>query len=107
MEKKNGRAKKRPEKFKIIKSAGHVATVRWLNQADARPLLITIPRTAGNAVLRNRWKRLIKQWFYSEGLKVIPGQNIWIRFKKYKALQKPIQYAQWAQTLQRDSKAIL
>ncbi|MEZ4813606.1 MAG: ribonuclease P protein component [Bdellovibrionota bacterium] len=68
--------------------------IEW--KQNPEPLLISVSRTSGSSVLRNRWKRLVKEWFYSEGQQNIPGQNIWIRFNRTKTLKKPLLYKDWA-----------
>ena len=99
--------KKRPEKFKVLKrSAGQslffASLINWKHVNNSRPLLISIPKVAGSAVLRNRLKRLIKEWFYSEGLKTIPGQSIWIRYNRTKLLKTPLHYKDWAEMLNQE-----
>lgn len=101
-------AKKKPERFRIVSRVSpstplFMATlIEWKqNQSPTgnEPLLISVARASGSAVLRNRWKRLVKEWFYSEGLQTIPGQNIWIRYNRTKTLKKPLRYKEWASLL--------
>lgn len=100
--------KKRPEKFRVVQKVSPstpffmASLIEWKQKAE--PLLISIPRTCGNAVLRNKWKRLVKEWFYSEGLNTIPGQNIWIRYNRTKTLKKPLTYKEWAKMLSTEAK---
>ncbi len=100
---KKATAKKRPERFRIVSRVSpssplFMATlIEW--KQNTEPLLVSVARASGNAVLRNRWKRLVKEWFYSEGLKAIPGQNIWIRYNRTKTLKKPLLYKDWAPML--------
>ena len=104
---KVGRVKKQPERFKVIKSARDslflISLVQWKKELD-RPLLVSVARTSGPAVLRNRWKRLVKNWFYSEGLKVIPGQSVWIRYNRTKSLNKILSYQEWSRLLHEQAK---
>ncbi len=96
-------AKKRPERFRIVSrvqpgSPLFIATlIEW--KQNSEPLLVSVARASGSSVLRNRWKRLVKEWFYSEGLNTIPGQNIWIRYNRTKTLKKPLLYKDWAPML--------
>jgi ribonuclease P protein component len=106
------KAQKRPERFKILKRSSscsslfHMSQIEWKNitQDLVKPLLVTIPRTAGNAVLRNRWKRIIKEWHRSEGLSISPRQSLWIRFNRNKKLSQPIQTQDWAPFLSQEVK---
>lgn len=96
-------AKKRPEKFRIVSrvtpcsSLFFATLIEW--KQNPEPLLVSVARTSGTAALRNRWKRLIKEWFYTEGRKTIPGQSIWIRYNRTKTLKKPLLYKDWAHML--------
>lgn len=106
------KAQKRPERFKILKRSSsfsslfHMSQIEWKNNTRdfVKPLLVTIPRTAGNAVLRNRWKRIIKEWHRSEGLSISPRQSLWIRFNRNKKLLQPIQTQDWAPFLSQEVK---
>ena len=106
------KAQKRPERFKILKRSSscsslfHMSQIEWKNitQDFVKPLLVTIPRTAGNAVLRNRWKRIIKEWHRAEGLSISPRQSLWIRFNRNKKLNQPIQTQDWAPFLSQEVK---
>jgi ribonuclease P protein component len=96
-------AKKRPEKFRIVSRVSPTSPLFFATFIDWKqkpePLLVSVARSSGSAVMRNRWKRIIKEWFYSEGLKTIPGQSIWIRYNRTKLLKKPLHYQDWANML--------
>ncbi len=51
------------------------------NQNDSR-LGITIPKKAGNAVVRNRWKRLIRESFRTQADAIPCGMDLIVRPKK-------------------------
>ena len=113
MKAKSQRAqKKKPEKFKVLQrsAAGQAlffaSLIDWKPNYNSRPLLISIPRVSGSAVLRNRLKRLIKEWFYSEGLKNIPGQSIWIRYNRTKTLTNPMHYQDWSKMLNQELRKL-
>jgi ribonuclease P protein component len=103
--------KKKVERFHVV-SRAHSASplfsasvIKWISgssgqsKSDHDALLVTVPRVSGTAVLRNRWKRLIREWFYSAGLQITPGQSIWIRYNRTKNLKKPLLYQDWAPML--------
>ena len=108
------KAQKSHERFRILKrgssfsSLFHMSQIEWINNTHKKdlvnPLLVTIPRTAGNAVLRNRWKRIIKEWHRSEGLSISPRQSLWIRFNRNKKLNQSIQTQDWAPFLSQEVK---
>lgn len=43
---------------------------------------ITIPKKTGNAVVRNRWKRLIRESYRTQQMLVPPGLDLIVRPKK-------------------------
>jgi len=58
---------------------------------------ITIPRRTGNAVIRNRWKRLIRESFRTQPALIPPGYHFIVRPKKdasidWLAIKKSIPY---------------
>ena len=101
---------KKAERFQVVtrvKSSSPLfmlSEIKW--KQNPEPLLLTVSRASGSSVMRNRWKRLMKEWFYSEGLKTIPGQNIWIRFNRTKTLKKPLIYKEWAAMLNAEATKI-
>jgi len=51
-------------------------------ESGATRLGVTIPRRAGNAVMRNRWKRLIRESFRTQQDRIPRGYDYLVRPKK-------------------------
>lgn len=51
---------------------------------------VTIPKRTGNAVVRNQWKRLIRESFRIQRHRVVAGYDIVVRPKKGASLQWPL-----------------
>lgn len=106
------KAKRRSDRFSILKRVAsstllfHMSQIEWKNNARdlMDPLLVTIPGTAGNAVSRNRWKRIVKEWYRSEGLSMSPRQSLWIRFNRNKKLNRNILTKEWTAFLSQELK---
>jgi ribonuclease P protein component len=107
--------KKSVEKFRVVNRVGSssplfsASLIEWATRSNIKPepLLVTVSRVSGSSVLRNRWKRLIKEWFYSQSLKTIPGQSIWIRYNRTKTLKKPLLYQDWARMLSVEANKLI
>ena len=79
----------RSKQFSLILRKGSCAAdgvlVLFAVQADANKpprLGITIPKKMGNAVTRNRWKRLIRESFRTQQNQIPSGYDFIIRPKK-------------------------
>jgi RNase P protein component len=108
------KAKRKAERFSVLKRVTsvsllfHVSHIEWTHSARdlMDPLLVTIPGTAGKAVFRNRWKRIVKEWYRSEGLSMSPRQSLWIRFNRNKKLTRNILTKDWVGLLSQEVKKL-
>jgi RNase P protein component len=106
--------KSKTERFSILKRATpsspffHMSHIEWKNKTCdlMKPLMVTIPGSAGKAVSRNRWKRIVKEWYRSEGLSMSPRQSLWIRFNRNKKLNQIILLKDWPALLTQELKKI-
>ncbi|WP_436967473.1 ribonuclease P protein component [Allorhodopirellula heiligendammensis] len=64
--------------FALARSQGDEPTTR---------LGVTIPKKTGNAVVRNKWKRLIRESFRTQQIRIPAGYDIIVRPKKDAVLQ--------------------
>lgn len=108
------KAKRKTERFSVLKRVSpsnllfHMSQIEWKNNTRdlMDPLLVTIPGSAGKAVSRNRWKRIVKEWYRSEGLSMSPRQSLWIRFNRNKKLNRNILTKDWVGFLSQELKKI-
>lgn len=106
--------KRKTERFSILKRSTsssqlfYMSHIEWKNKTRdlMKPLLVTIPGSAGKAVHRNRWKRIVKEWHRSEGLSTSPRQSLWIRFNRNKKLNQMVLIKDWPTLLAQELKKI-
>ncbi|WP_197452356.1 ribonuclease P protein component [Rosistilla carotiformis] len=105
---------KTPEQFGRIIRRGRVATDNTLvlntlpNDLGFSRIGITIPKKAGNAVVRNRWKRFIREAFRTQRDQLPQGFDFVVRPRRgavaeHAAIRKSLLGVAWRATRQRPS----
>jgi ribonuclease P protein component len=84
---KSVRLRKSPEFDRVYRSKHYAADGTLVicgarNQSDATRLGLSVSRKVGNAVVRNRWKRLIREAFRKQQVDLPSGLDLVVRPKK-------------------------
>ncbi|NCN26341.1 ribonuclease P protein component [bacterium] len=91
----------RPTGRGVRKSGVVVCPIEFGSQhRHMRPLIVSIPRTCGNSVKRNRLKRILKHSLKTYLGSLPEGKGLWIRLLRQHKIQNPVTPQYWNRVLE-------
>ena len=89
----------------LLVAAAEIIPERQALKSLNIPLVISVPRSCGNAVRRNRFKRMVKAYakdqLKTQNAKEAPSKNIlWIRLLNKHRLDRKIRLPEWEFSLE-------